>query len=73
MRQSMIVNTRAVLERCIENGIQAGLRRAYKHTDTPTQETITECIDMYIWLELDDLFFFPGSSASNTEPLSNGG
>jgi len=70
----MQVNTRAVLERCIENGIQAGLRRAYKHTNTPTQETITDCIDRYIWLELDDYFLFPETPIPNTEPLvSNGG
>jgi hypothetical protein len=70
----MQVNTRAVLERCIDNGIQAGLRRAYKHVETPTQETIAECIDMYIWLELMDYFLFPETHVPNTEPLiSNGG
>lgn len=70
----MQVNTRAVLERCINNGIQAGLRRAYKHIETPTRETIAECIDRYIWLEIDDYFLFPEPPVPNTEPLvSNGG
>ena len=69
----MQVNTRAVLERCIDNGIQAGLRRAYKHTDTPTQETITECIDMYIWLELEDYFLFTETPVPNTETLTRHG
>ena len=69
----MQVNTRAVMERCIENGIQAGLRRAFKHTDTPSQEVIAESIDRYIWLELDDMFRFPEYVHNDEQLVSNDG
>lgn len=29
-----------ILSRCIEEGIQYGCNKAYKHEDTPTEETV---------------------------------
>jgi hypothetical protein len=36
----MKVKTYIVLERAIEEGIGYGYRRAFKHTETPSEETI---------------------------------
>jgi len=51
-------NTRALLERCIEEGIRAGYARAHKHTSTPRPEDIEREVDAYIWLEIDTYFKF---------------
>ena len=44
---------RTIWDRWIADGIERGLNRAYKHTDTPDRETIAETIGRYIWLEID--------------------
>ena len=36
--------TRVILEDAIDRGIERGLRRAYKHTDTPNHHDIIEQI-----------------------------
>ena len=41
-----------VLEMCIENGLSYGYRRAFKHTDDPTEDQITQAIKDAIMLEL---------------------
>ena len=46
------VNTYAVLEECIEIGIDGGMNRAYKHTDNPTEEQIKEELLRYIMLQI---------------------
>jgi hypothetical protein len=49
-----------LLEMCIENGIDYGIRRAHKHTDDPTEEMIKEeilnaiRIELYEWFEFED-------------------
>ena len=45
-----------VLEMCIENGLAYGYRRAFKHTDDPTEEQITQAIKDAIMLELYEWF-----------------
>ena len=47
-----------VLEMCIENGLTLGYRRAFKHTDDPTEEQITQAIKDAIMLELYEWFDF---------------
>ena len=47
-----------VLEMCIENGLAYGYRRAFKHTDDPTEEFITNTIKESIMLELYEWFDF---------------
>lgn len=45
-----------LLERCIEEGIELGWRRAHKHTDTPTEEQIRNHINEAIWLTIHEWF-----------------
>ena len=47
-----------VLEMCIENGLSSGYRRAFKHTDDPTEYQITQAIKDAIMLELYEWFDF---------------
>lgn len=35
----------AMLATTIEQGVMFGLARAYKHTDTPTRETLQSCLE----------------------------
>lgn len=56
----MKVNVRAVLEDCINKGIDAGFRRAHKHVENPTEGFLKEKIAEEIWLNLDTYFNFEG-------------
>lgn len=48
----------AILGDAIERGIEAGMRRAYKHTDTPTQDQIMDKIHAAIWENIYQVFEF---------------
>lgn len=48
-----------LLERCVDEGLQRGFRRAYKHTDCPTDESILESIHCNIMGEINEWFSFP--------------
>lgn len=37
-----------------------GLRRAYKHSDSPSEEAIQSAIASAIWCEIDEKFDFEG-------------
>ena len=52
------VNTYAVLEECIEMGINGGWNKAHKYTDKPNKEYIKEQILHYIMLEICEKFKF---------------
>lgn len=58
MKNKLKVNTYAVLEECIEIGIDGGMNRAYKHTDNPTEEQIKEELLRYIMLQICEKFKF---------------
>jgi len=47
-----------MLERCIEHGTERGYRRAFKHSDSPSEAHILSEIDAAIWLEIDTYFDF---------------
>lgn len=47
---------RAILEDCLEKGIQHGIRRAHKHSNNPTEGHLLDEILSAIWLELDTKF-----------------
>ena len=47
-----------LIERIVEEGINAGWDRAHKHTDTPDEYTITSCITEYIMNGFDEAFEF---------------
>ena len=47
-----------MIERIVQTGTEAGYNRAHKHTDTPNEETIKQCIEQYIMHGFDDFFEF---------------
>ena len=50
--------TRLIIERCIEDGIRHGYRRAHKHVENPSESGFIDNISASIWLELDAYFEF---------------
>jgi len=54
----MKVKIYQLIERIVEQGTEAGYDRAHKHTDTPNEETIKQCIEQYIMHGFDDAFLF---------------
>lgn len=50
--------TRNILQAAIENGIEMGYKKAFKHTDDPTTIVITTSIDNYIWNNIYEAFTF---------------
>jgi len=54
----MKVKMYPLIERLVEEGIDAGYLRAHKHTDTPIEETIKQCIEQYIMQGFDETFEF---------------
>jgi len=51
-------NTYAVLARAVEEGLDYGYRRAYKHTDTPSEDGLKEEIRLAIMNEICEVFEF---------------
>ena len=47
-----------LMERCIEDGVAYGYRRAFKHTDNPPEEVILDSIVSGVMLELSAWFDF---------------
>lgn len=54
----MQVRTYAVLCRAVEEGIACGLRRARKHTDTPTDEEIATHVEREVLGAICEVFRF---------------
>ena len=54
----MKAKTRRLIEDAIERGIQRGYYRAFKHSDSPTQDSIFADISDCIMLEIDEYFTF---------------
>ena len=47
-----------LIQQIVESGIDAGFSRAHKHTDTPCDQTIKQCIEEYIMNGFDEAFYF---------------
>lgn len=47
-----------LIEQIVQTGTEAGYDRAHKHTDTPNEATIKQCIEQYIMLGFDEYFEF---------------
>ena len=60
----MRVQERAVLERCIGDGLQYGYRRAHKHTDDPEEAVLIDTIDTAIWNEIHTYFTFEDAESA---------
>lgn len=54
----MKINTRRVLEDCIENGVKFGLSRAHKHIENPSEDVILDHIHREIMNQVDEYFSF---------------
>jgi len=54
----MQVKMYQLIERLIDESIEAGWQYAHKHTDYPTEDTIKHCIAQYIMLGFDETFEF---------------
>jgi hypothetical protein len=63
------VDVYKVVSRAVEEGIPGGYRRAFKHTDTPTEEQIFDSIHSYVMNELSDIMLFndPASGCEKCE------
>ena len=54
----MQVKEYSVLVDCVERGVTFGIARAYKHTDTPTPDSIKQQIADAVLLEICEYFTF---------------
>lgn len=54
----MKAKTLKLLEQCISIGVEVGLHRAHKHTDTPDREKITQSIEDAVLHEIHEWFQF---------------
>ena len=54
----MQVRMYTLIERLIDESVEAGWQYAHKHTDSPTEDTIKRCIEQYIMLGFDETFEF---------------
>jgi hypothetical protein len=54
----MHVNVYAVLSRAVEEGIGYGILHAHKHTDAPTDASLTEEVLNAVMLEICEVFEF---------------
>ena len=49
---------KVILDRAIEEGVRRGYRRAFKHVDNPTEESICEHIEECVISEIYEYFTF---------------
>jgi hypothetical protein len=55
----MRVKFRVILDQAISEGVKIGYRRAFKHNENPTEETIIETIEDCVMSSLYEYFDFP--------------
>ena len=53
------VDVYRLVAEAVEIGIEAGWRRAHKHTDSPSQEGVMQEIDREVMNRLCEIFIFP--------------
>lgn len=51
-----------VLRRAVEEGVRYGYRRAHKHTESPGEERIIECVEDAVMNEIAEWFDFGGET-----------
>lgn len=54
----MRVRERPVIEQCVEVGVMRGIRRAFKHAETPTREDLDREVVRAILEEIGEWFEF---------------
>lgn len=58
LKSSISINAYEVIRRAVEAGTRYGLRRAYKHTETPDRDAIVDQIEQAIMSELSEVVNF---------------
>lgn len=58
-RVDLKVDVYKIIDRCVDEGVEAGWRRAHKHTDNPSEATVKEEISRAIMLQMDEVFLWP--------------
>jgi hypothetical protein len=48
----------ALMSQCIEDGIEMGYARAFKHTDDPEERHIKDCINIAVLEMINETFIF---------------
>jgi hypothetical protein len=54
----MKVKTLVILEQAIEEGVRRGYRRAHKHIENPTEESICDHIEECVMAQIHEYFTF---------------
>ena len=54
----MKVKTLVILEQAIEEGVRRGYRRAHKHIENPTEESICDDIEECVMAQIYEYFTF---------------
>lgn len=67
----IFAKTRNLFDRCLEEGIRNGLKRARKHNDSPTDSVIAEAIFDAVILEVDHYFGFVDPDPGSAEDYLN--
>lgn len=47
-----------LIEECVENGVEAGINRAYKHADNPTRGQIYDTVIRDVMFQINEWFDF---------------
>ena len=58
----MKVKTLVILEQAINEGVTRGYRRAFKHVDDPTEESICDHIEECVMAQIYEYFTFEGET-----------
>lgn len=58
VRARVRLNAFALIERAVDEATRRGIRRAYKHTDTPTEEAIAASVEREMMNELCEILRF---------------
>ena len=58
LRAGMRPRIYAMVDRAVEDGVRAGLRRARKHTEHPSEEQLAEAVQSAVMTELAEWFHF---------------
>ena len=62
-----------ILSRAIEEGVARGIRRAFKHTDSPSREFIMECVEHTVMNDICEVFSFDDDLADGVGWPKDGG
>lgn len=53
------LNVHAIIERAVDEGVEQGVRRAYKHTETPDIFDVCQAVVTAVMEMLDEVIIYP--------------